>query len=1133
MRRIKIVGASDEDVGANSRDDLDDIRGQDMRGAGRQYTPAMGITALIRASNNSKVTVTGTDLTRRVDVGAGDRAEFEIAPFDISEDKYLRSDNRGGESVGDINSTVEADQIAADEALQLGEQFSVGNTKWVVVERRLEQFNPDKEDIQKITLKCVDTDLSRKAQIGLISRTEVLLPDREFISDGVERGNLDPAFYPLTRAATGVVRNNKPAVVTEIGIRSKVFQRLNGLCAFNTVPTPSELDDFDDEEVQIRSGTYTGTIKRSSVFQVFARKAGVDENGNAFKFRRMDLYFVVRGSTPVNQYNFIRFTHPGTEPVELEYQFVGIEASELEVLGNDLTFIELSASVSKQKETNIIQENLDVAGLGTFEVETAGRRIRKQDIFKNKEFLRKPEVLFEEETTSIPSAVKIDALLPDVQSGTFGTPTAMVFVETLGNLDPPGRTGAFFHEIFGSADAEAGPIGTRKSKQTREIVDGRALEINWTVVKAELPADHYARVSNNQTHVWERLGADIVGSSAGFAVNDRLDLKRNTSANNPFRNNHPSGSTMTFSGLLYKVTSINEESVIKGRNGSYLYAIFGDAEQYSLGTQRTENRSINKSGKKITIQLNAQAVALASDHFSGQKQAWELIGPILVIDDGYTNSNWNKNDTFEDTVSISYDNPFYWAFTEVGFRYVVNDLRTVVEEIGLSGETEFESHSQCADLSYYRGLVQKSNESEPEHSIVYVNEILPNEIAPQYDGIVLAGLSLKASRNFTSLDQMRCWLSSGVHVTRLHPDNANAEGNPYASDGSTLQQAIGPSNLFTDLVFYLMTNQAAGAGTLLQMAAGNPFLLNRDDFENTSRFIHKQKLFFNGVIAERTNLRQYITDTAPYFLCNFVITDGKFSLLPAVPHHPASGEINTGPVQIDQMFTAGNILEDSYKLEYLRSEERRNFKAVLRYRKESKNKLPEEKAIEVRFASDEKEGPVEQFDLTQFCTSRDHAIKVAQYFLSLRKLVTHTISFSTTVHGLSLRAGSYIKVVTSSAPYNPAKNGTVDANGVVTSASEIADGTYNVTYYSENSEDVNEGEMPISNGQVSDSTFHNSVFTIQDLTVSQNVYIVEQLTFSQEGTVDIVASEHPCDDDGVSKLAKLVTDLNSFTVQDA
>jgi hypothetical protein len=38
---------------------------------------------------------------------------------------------------------------------------------------------------------------------------------------------------------------------------------------------------------------------------------------------------------------------------------------------------------------------------------------------------------------------------------------------------------------------------------------------------------------------------------------------------------------------------------------------------------------------------------------------------------------------------------------------------------------------------------------------------------------------------------------------------------------------------------------------------------------------------------------------------------------------------------------------------------------------------------------------------------------------------------------------------------------------------------------------------------------------------------VEQLTFSEEGTVDIVATEHPCDDDGVSKLAKLIAGENT------
>ena len=400
---------------------------------------------------------------------------------------------------------------------------------------------------------------------------------------------------------------------------------------------------------------------------------------------------------------------------------------------------------------------------------------------------------------------------------------------------------------------------------------------------------------------------------------------------------------------------------------------------------------------------------------------------------------------------------------------------------------------------------------------------MPNAIVPAYNNLTISGLSLKASRNFTSLDQMRCWLGSGLHVKRLHPDLS-----VYNLDGLDANgKASGPSNLFTDLVFYMLTNQVGGAGSLLKMSDSNAFLLNEDDFKETSRFLHAQKLFFNGVLGDKANLRQYITDTAPYFLCNFVIMDGKFSLKPAIPHMADSGQINLGPVPIDQLFTAGNILEDSYKLEYLRSEERRAFKAVMRYRKETKNKLPEERVVEVKLPGQEGLLPQEQFDLTQFCTSENHAVQVAKYFLGIRKFVTHTISFSTTVHGLNLRAGSYIKVTTTSSPYSSANNGTVSSDGAVTSVQDMPDGQYSVSFFKTNSEDVEDGIMEVSNGIVSDSIFHESVFTVRSEKNSQNVYVVEQLTFSQEGIVDIVASEHPCDDDGVSELAKLVASENS------
>ncbi len=517
------------------------------------------------------------------------------------------------------------------------------------------------------------------------------------------------------------------------------------------------------------------------------------------------------------------------------------------------------------------------------------------------------------------------------------------------------------------------------------------------------------------------------------------------------------------------------------------------------------------------------------NHFSGETKGWNHPQePISVVQDSDTTDNWRRGDEYDDTVTISSDNPYITAYEKTGFRFMIGDLGETEPQGELTGETFFESQSQYADISFYRSLVQKSNESEPEHSIVYVNEIVPNADVPGYNDMTIAGLSLKASRNFTSLDQMRVWLGSGLHVKRLHSDLT-----VYDQDGSNVNgQANGPSNLFTDLVFYLLTNEMGGAGSLLKMDENNPTLVNQADFVETSRFIEKQKLFFNGVIGDRSNLRQFISDTAPYFLCNFVIMDGKFSLLPAVPHMPDSGEINLGPVPIDQFFTAGNILEDSFKVEYLRSEERRPFKAVMRYRHEVKNKFPQEKVVEVKLPGqleihDINLLPTEQFDLTQFCTSENHAIQVAKYFLGIRDLVTHTISFSTTVHGLNLRAGSYIKVTTSSSPYLPANNGTVSSSGVVTSVTDLPDGQHNVSYYKSGFEDVETGIMTVSNRIVSDSTFHGTVFNLVSPRFSQNVYVVEQLTFSEEGTVDIVATEHPCDDDGVSKLAKLIAGENT------
>ena len=485
LRRIKIVGDRDRNINIGDEDLLKEVRKQDQDGEGRQYSPRMGLVKLVKKNNGGEVTVDGNysgQLSAVVDVRSNDELIFQIDPSSIPEDKYQRSNNRGGENVDDINSTVAAEQIAADDAMQLGERFAIGNTIWKVTKRALRRYDPDVNKSQFITLRCLDSDESRQRQVGLVSREKVIQPTQGFISDA---GGVGAGFFPLTSVSTGLVRNNRPAAVTEIGLRSKVFQRLNGICAFNTVPTSDELDGFEDEEVNVRSGTYTGVIKRSSVLQVFVRQAGLDENGDPFIFQRIDYYFVVTGSRPVDQYNFIRFVHP--QNLELEFKFVGIPASELRSLGDSQEVYRLSASVSDE-DNSLLRLNADVPGLGTFSIVFKGIKTEKSQIRLNKEFIRKPSTTTRSGSQDIPQTVDRDIALPQDTQGDVETVDAIERETQISNLNTGiGRNGAFFHEIFGNCDNDPINEGGTKTLQTRErFGSARWIAVKWTVQKRRL-----------------------------------------------------------------------------------------------------------------------------------------------------------------------------------------------------------------------------------------------------------------------------------------------------------------------------------------------------------------------------------------------------------------------------------------------------------------------------------------------------------------------------------------------------------------------------------------------------------------------------------------------------------------------
>jgi len=1095
-----------------------------MSGTGRGYCRGLGITSL----NETPVSSNDPGYEERV-VSKDDVINFSISGKNIRQDLYGDETDSERVKIDDINSATEEDRLAADEALQLGETFMIGLTTWQVIARPEEPWKPPSEnnnedtDDVNVRLKCIDVPSDEsQARIGIVNADVIHVTNKGYFKDLIDKEGTEDdtsapgaAFYPLMKSSLGIVRNTRPCEVTEIGLRSKVFQRLSGVTNFQTIPQPQELINMDNDEVLITSGTNTSYIKRASVFSVEVRKVGSGSD----TWNPLNQLFAVVGNKPVDQYNYIRFVQP--EKGIYEYRFVPRNGANL----NDISTTERVVVLGT---TNVVTGTLYTPD-GSFTYTTAGVRKDLLELRTNKEFCNEASSTVSTPGTGKPTRVEVVTRLPD--SGVEEAEvTAVTKIDMYSNPlgATIGRMGAFCWQLFGQATATS--ADTKTSASVREtLTDGRWVRIKYTAGKIALDANH----PSDEDFAYNIHTYEVTDSSSGFDYGAEFTVIKDLDSGNPFKD--ADSVTMTKAGIKFSVAGINATNSIKGRVQAYLYEALGNPASYANST-RTVDINGSANGKNIRLKLTAEANRWdALPNYDDQNPHWSRTeyhwgNHRFEVDQSNTDAGWSVGDTFEITVSDP-TNP-YWNDSDGGFRFgnrfvIAGNNEATVTSATFNAQRYFEGQSQYSDISFYDG-VEKSNDGNPEHTITYVNESLdnPDDDPPSYDKLTTAGLALKASRSFSAIDQIRFWLKEGIPVKRWHPSLTTAYGNSNTN---------GPSNLLTDLVYYLLTDQVAGIGNSFNPSVYNDSLINTTDLINTSKFLYENKLFFDGALDQAVNIRQFIADTAPNFLCNFVISNGKFSLKPSLPV-TSGGKIDTSAVVIKQLFTAGNILEDSFKLSYLDADERKPFKAVVRYREAKKNELPEEKAIIVRWKDtndtyDRNYDPVESFDLTSYCTSLNHAKLVGKFFLSIRRRVTHTVEFSTVVDDLILGPGDYIKVITESNPYSSAKNGTINASGVITSASTFNAGTYLITYYKTGSEDVQETTMTVlSNGTVEDSALYSSVFTVQDVKNSENVYQVEQLMINEDNTVQITASHFPCNDSLSSQIALDVTG-NNYNVE--
>ena len=557
---------------------------------------------------------------------------------------------------------------------------------------------------------------------------------------------------------------------------------------------------------------------------------------------------------------------------------------------------------------------------------------------------------------------------------------------------------------------------------------------------------------------------------------------------------------------------------------AFLTDVLGYARNNPATTKSKTVQVEIASGKTIDVNIIADSVSCTEGLTCGRKYMkangenpyqWENERITVAA----SNGDFQVGNTFNITKNVTSNNDFRDfvaarsnlgpTYNKVTIACRVTAVQSSTSENVRDGERIFERNSQISDCSHYTEIT-KSNDSGPEHEVVYVNEYMSNESPALYDGMSTIGFAVKSTGDLAGISQMRLYAETGIPVERL------------------IEGSNAPSNLFADLVHYLLSNKTQGVGNVVPAE-----LIDKDSLRTTARFLRANKIFYDGVLEDSESFRNFIYDTAPLQLCTFTIKNGRFGMQPALPFDPSNHQISLQPIQAEQIFTAGNIIEGSLQLQYIDVSQRANIRALVTWRVPVENNLPYQASALLFWAdlSVDKQSTTEQaFDLTEFCTNREQALRTARFLLSTRRRVTKTVSFKTVPDALGVQPGSYIRVITEASTYSSAANGAITDAGTLVSITDVEDGTYDAVIYNPTTEEVIETQLTISGNQISDSKYHGSLFTLLSGSTDYSVYQIEQLTLEEDGLVSISAVEVPTDASGVSIVAKDVLTESNFTI---
>jgi hypothetical protein len=316
--------------------------------------------------------------------------------------------------------------------------------------------------------------------------------------------------------------------------------------------------------------------------------------------------------------------------------------------------------------------------------------------------------------------------------------------------------------------------------------------------------------------------------------------------------------------------------------------------------------------------------------------------------------------------------------------------------------------------------------------ISYVNEFL-KDVTPKYPYMSTGVLEVRAGKGLSSLEQLSMFYANGMEIKRCDLTD-------------------GPSDLFGDLVFYLLYQYPGNIPGPVE-----PSQFNRGSFIKANDYTESKNLKYNGVISQRVGIHEFISEHAKYFLLRFGTRNGEYYLFPALN----DSETNTPTASAGQVVTMDMIDAESYTIEYATLSQREEGRMQVIWRQQERNMPGVNQSVTVQprgYTGTNKT----THDISGFCTSKEHAITVARYLSAMRNEQDRVATFSCADQGVDLTPGRLfvfdLKVETSA--------GTVYTN---TDQYQVT----SCTYRDDGMLDVRAAYMPVG---INDMVFDNQTY---------------------------------------------------------